>query len=51
MPVQVLKASGLAEAEVLVVDKAILDVVEFIDVLHNFLTLFLYKVLDKSVSP
>jgi hypothetical protein len=32
------------------VDKAILDVVEFIDVLHNFLTFFLYKVLDKSVS-
>ena len=31
-------------------DKAILDVVEFIDVLHNFLTLFLYKVLDISVS-
>ena len=31
-------------------DKAILEVVEFIDVLHNFLTLFLYKVLDKSVS-
>ena len=31
-------------------DKAILDVVEFIDVLHKFLTLFLYKVLDKSVS-
>ena len=31
-------------------DEAILDVVEFIDVLHNFLTLFLYKVLDKSVS-
>ena len=31
-------------------DKAILDVVEFIDVLHNFLTLFLYKVLDKSFS-
>ena len=31
-------------------DEAILDVVELIDVLHNFLTLFLYKVLDKSVS-
>ncbi len=34
----------------LVVDEAILDVVELIDVLHNFLTLFCYKVLDKSVS-
>ena len=31
-------------------DEAILDVVELIDVLHNFLTLFLYKVLNKSVS-
>ena len=31
-------------------DEAILDVVERIDVLHNFLTLFLYKVLEKSVS-
>jgi hypothetical protein len=30
--------------------EAILDVVELIDVLHNFLTLFRYKVLDKSVS-
>ena len=26
------------------------NVVELVDVLHNFLTLFLYKVLDKSVS-
>ncbi len=31
-------------------DEAILDVVELIDVLHNFLTPFRYKVLDKSVS-
>ena len=31
-------------------DEAILDVVELIEVLHNFLTLFLYKVLDKNVS-
>ena len=31
-------------------DKAILDVVELINVLHNFLKLFLYEVLDKSVS-
>jgi hypothetical protein len=50
LPVQVLKARGLAEADELVVDEAILDVVELINVLHNFLTLFLYKVLDKSVS-
>ena len=32
------------------VDEAILDVVELINVLHNFLKLFLYEVLDKSVS-
>ncbi len=40
----------MAEAHELVVDEAILDVVELVDVLHNFLTLFVYKVLDKSVS-
>jgi hypothetical protein len=40
----------LQEAHKLVVDEAILDVVELVDVLHNFLTRFLYKVLDKSVS-
>jgi hypothetical protein len=45
-----LKASCLAEAEELVVDEAILDVVGLINVLHNFLTLFRYKVLDKNVS-
>ncbi len=50
LAVQVLKARGLAEAEELVVYEAVLDVVELIDVLHNFLTLFRYKVLDKSVS-
>jgi hypothetical protein len=31
----------LAEAHKLVVDEAILDVVELVNVLHNFLTLFL----------
>ena len=50
LPVQVLEASGLAEADELVVDEAILHVVELINVIHNFLTLFLYKVLDKSIS-
>ena len=50
LAVQVLKARGLAEAEELVVYEAILDVVELIDVHHNFLTLFRDKVLDKSVS-
>jgi hypothetical protein len=51
LPVEVLKAGSLAEAHKLVVDEAILDVVELVDVLHNFLTLFLYnKVLDKIVS-
>jgi len=50
LPVEALKAGSLAEAHKLAVDEAILDVVELVDVLHNFLTLFLYKVLDKSVS-
>ena len=45
LPVEVLEAGSLAE-----VDEAILDVVELVNVLHNFLTLFLHKVLDKSVS-
>jgi hypothetical protein len=34
----------------MIVDEAILDVVELVDVVHNFLTLFLYQVLNKSVS-
>ena len=51
LPVEVLKAGSLAEAHKLVVDETILDVVDLVDVLHNFLTLFLYnKVLDKIVS-
>ena len=50
LAVEVLKAGSLAKPNELVVDEAILDVVELVDVLHNFLTLFLYKVLDKSVS-
>ena len=50
LPVEALKAGSLAEAHKLAVDEAILDVVELVDVLHNFLTLFLYKVLDKRVS-
>ena len=41
----------MAEAHKLVVDEAILDVVELVDVLHNFLTLFLYKVLTKASVP
>jgi hypothetical protein len=44
------RRGSLAEAHELVVDEAILDVVELVDVVHNFPTLFLYKVLDKSVS-
>jgi hypothetical protein len=43
-------ARSLAEAEELVVDEDILDVVELVDVLHNCLTLILYKGLDKSIS-
>jgi hypothetical protein len=40
----------LAKPNELVVDEAILDVVELVDVLHNCLTLILDKMLDKSIS-
>ena len=46
-----LKVGSLAKADQQVVDEAILDVVELVDVLHNGLTLILYKVLDKSIRP
>jgi hypothetical protein len=50
VPVEILQPGRLAKADELVVDEAILDVVELVDVLHNCLTLILYKVLDKSIS-
>ena len=50
LPVEVLKVGCLAEAQKLVVDEAILDVVELVDVLHNCFTLILDKMLDKSIS-
>ena len=50
MPIDVLEPSSLAEAEELVMDEAILDVVELVNVLHNCLTLIRYKMLDKSIS-
>jgi hypothetical protein len=50
MAVQVLQPGRLAKADELVVDEATLDVVELVHVLHNGLTLILYKVLDKSIS-
>ena len=40
----------MAKPNELVVDEAILDVVELVDVLHNCLTLILDKMLDKSIS-
>jgi hypothetical protein len=48
LSVDVLKSCGLAKAEELVVDEAILEVVKVVDVLHNFLTLTLYKVLERE---
>jgi hypothetical protein len=51
LAVVVLKAGSLAKPNELVVDEAILDVVELVDVLHNFLTLILDKMLDKSIRP
>ena len=50
LPVEVLKPCSSAEAEELVVDEAILDVVELVDVLHNCLTLILDKMLDKIIN-
>jgi hypothetical protein len=49
LAVQVLKSCGLAKAEELVVDGAIMEVVKLVNVLHNFLTLSLYKVVDKRI--
>ncbi len=51
MSINVLQPGRLAKADELVVDEAILDVVELVHVLHNGLTLILYKVLDKSIRP
>jgi hypothetical protein len=50
MAIHVLQPGRLAKADEVVVDEAILDVVELVDVLHNGLTLILDKVLDKSIS-
>ena len=41
----------MAKSKELVVDEAILDVVELVDVLHNCLTLILDKMLDKASVP
>jgi hypothetical protein len=49
LAVEVLKA-GMAKSKELVVDEAILDVVELVDVIHNCLTLILHKMLDKGIS-
>ena len=48
--VQVLQPGLFAEEEELVVDEAILDGVEDVDILHNCLTPMVDKVLDKSIS-
>jgi hypothetical protein len=48
--IHVLHPGRLAETENLILDEAILDVVKLVEFLHNFLTLILYKVLDKSSS-
>ena len=48
LAVEVLKAGSLAKSKELVVDEAILDVVELVDVIHNCLTLILDKMLDKK---
>ena len=40
----------MAKSKELVVDEAILDVVELVDLVHNCLTLILHKMLDKGIS-
>jgi hypothetical protein len=50
LAVYILQPGRLAKADELVVDEAILDVTELVYVLHNGLTLILYKALDKSIS-
>ena len=47
--VQVLKASGLAEAQELVVNEAILNGIEFVDVIDDVCDLVLNKSLYESV--
>ena len=50
LAVEVLEAGSLAKSKERVVDEAILDVVELVDVIHNCLTLILHKMLDKGIS-
>ena len=50
LAVYILQPGRLTKADEMVLDEAMLDVVELVDVLHNGLTLILYKVLDKSIS-
>jgi hypothetical protein len=50
LAVEVLKAGSLAKSKELVVDEAILDVVELVDVIYNCLSLILHKMLDKGIS-
>lgn len=47
---EVLTACSLPEEDQLIVDAAVLYVVELVNVAHKFLTLILYKVLDNSIS-
>ena len=50
MTVQILQQGGLEEPYELVVDEAVLDAGELVDVLHNCLTFILDKLLDRSMS-
>ena len=40
----------MTKGDEMIVDETILDIIDLVDVLHNGLTLILYKVLDKSIS-
>ena len=50
MRVSILEASGLAKPEELIMYKAVLNSVQFLDVIYNSPTCFSYKVLCKRIS-
>ena len=47
---KILESGGLAKPEELIMDKAVLNSVQFFDVIYNSPTCFSYKVLYKSIS-
>jgi hypothetical protein len=50
MRINILESSGLAKPEELIMNKSVLNSVQFLDVMYNIPTCFIYKVLYKSIS-